>query len=145
MDPYRDGFPHHLPKLSEIEEMLIARVYPVMKTYRLKGGTIGYKGDVLNIEQDIGGLVSSLPQRINQLPVMIVRKQNTNVAVGYKDFRVRRQAIQQWLTFLHANNPLYADINIDFDLLSQLPEDGSVESEVNVIEEKELGQNAENI
>eukprot|EP00957_Ditylum_brightwellii_P005013 382098-Ditylum_brightwellii.AAC.1 len=43
--------------------MLIAQVYPVMKTYCLKGGTISYKGDVLNIEQDIGGLVSSLQKQ----------------------------------------------------------------------------------
>eukprot|EP00957_Ditylum_brightwellii_P086494 6581210-Ditylum_brightwellii.AAC.1 len=28
MGPYQDGFPHHLPKLSEINEMLIACVYP---------------------------------------------------------------------------------------------------------------------
>eukprot|EP00957_Ditylum_brightwellii_P073478 5583634-Ditylum_brightwellii.AAC.1 len=68
-----------------------------------------------------------------------------NVTVGYKDFRVQRQAIQQWLTFLHTNNPLQADINIDFNLLSQLPEDGSVKGEVNVVEEEELGHNAENI
>eukprot|EP00957_Ditylum_brightwellii_P032627 2472883-Ditylum_brightwellii.AAC.1 len=40
MNPYRDGFPHHLPKLSKIGEMLIARVYPVMKTYCLDGGMI---------------------------------------------------------------------------------------------------------
>eukprot|EP00957_Ditylum_brightwellii_P034710 2630999-Ditylum_brightwellii.AAC.1 len=115
-----------------------------MKTYCLKGGWIGYKGDALNIEQDIGGLVSSLSQRINQLLIMIVQK-NTNVTVGYKDFKVRCQAIQQWLTFFHAKNPLYDDINIDFDLLSQLPEDGSIKGEVNVVEEEELGQNEENI
>eukprot|EP00957_Ditylum_brightwellii_P050575 3835116-Ditylum_brightwellii.AAC.1 len=65
-------------------EMLIACMYPVMKTYCLKGGMIGYKGDVFNIGQDIGGLVSSLPQRIDQLSTMIVQKQNTNVTVGYK-------------------------------------------------------------
>eukprot|EP00957_Ditylum_brightwellii_P027092 2048000-Ditylum_brightwellii.AAC.1 len=92
-----------------------------MKSYCLKGCTLGYKGDVLNIEQDIGGLVSSLPQRIHQFPIMI------------------------WLTLLHANNPLCADINIDFDLLSQLLEDGSVEGEVNIVEEEDLGQDAENI
>eukprot|EP00957_Ditylum_brightwellii_P172738 13149728-Ditylum_brightwellii.AAC.1 len=97
MDPYRDRFPHHLPKLSKIKEILIAYVYPVMKTYWLKGGTIGHKGDVLNIEQDIDG------------------------------------------------NPLYADINIDFDLLSQLPKGSSVEGEVNVVGEEELGQDAQNI
>eukprot|EP00957_Ditylum_brightwellii_P169542 12903851-Ditylum_brightwellii.AAC.1 len=54
MDPYQDGFPHHLQKLSKIKEMLIACVYPVMKTCHLKGGMIGYKRDVLSIEQYIG-------------------------------------------------------------------------------------------
>eukprot|EP00957_Ditylum_brightwellii_P164229 12503270-Ditylum_brightwellii.AAC.1 len=72
MNPYQDGFLHHLPKFSEIVEMLITCVYPVMKTYHLKGGTIGYKGDVLDIEQNISGLDSSLLQRVDQLLIMIV-------------------------------------------------------------------------
>eukprot|EP00957_Ditylum_brightwellii_P210511 15365059-Ditylum_brightwellii.AAC.1 len=100
MDPYQDKFPHHFPKLSKNEKMSIACIYPVIKTYQLKGGIIGYKGDVFNIEQGIA---------------------------GYKEFRAQRQAIQQWLTFLQAKNPLYTDISIDVDLLSQLPEDNSVE------------------
>eukprot|EP00957_Ditylum_brightwellii_P123531 9419090-Ditylum_brightwellii.AAC.1 len=58
MDLYQDGFPHHFPKLSKTKEMLIAHLYHVKKTYLLKGGMVGYKGDVLNIEQDISGLVS---------------------------------------------------------------------------------------
>eukprot|EP00957_Ditylum_brightwellii_P003159 240484-Ditylum_brightwellii.AAC.1 len=37
MDPYQDGFLHFLQKLFKIEDMLIAHVYPVMKTYWLKG------------------------------------------------------------------------------------------------------------
>eukprot|EP00957_Ditylum_brightwellii_P165953 12635621-Ditylum_brightwellii.AAC.1 len=95
MDPYQDGFPQHLPKLSETEEMFIACAYPVMKIYCLEGGTVGYKGDMLNIDQDIGRLVSSLLQKINQLPIMVVQKCNMNVTMGYKDFRVQHQAIQQ--------------------------------------------------
>eukprot|EP00957_Ditylum_brightwellii_P187119 14252098-Ditylum_brightwellii.AAC.1 len=87
-------------------------------THCLKGGTIGYKADVFNIEQDI---------------------------VGYKDFRIQCQVIQKLLTFLHASNPLCADINIDFNPLFQLPEDGSIKGEVNVVEEEELRQDAQNI
>eukprot|EP00957_Ditylum_brightwellii_P197670 15059486-Ditylum_brightwellii.AAC.1 len=63
MDPYQDGSPHHLPNFSKTKEMLIALIYSVMKIYWPKGGTVGYKGDVLNIEQDIDGLVSSILQR----------------------------------------------------------------------------------
>eukprot|EP00957_Ditylum_brightwellii_P059556 4522582-Ditylum_brightwellii.AAC.1 len=93
MDPYQDRFLHHLPKLSKIKEMLIVHIYTAMKTYQLKGDMIGYKGGVLNIEQDIGGLVSSSPQRIGQLPIIIVQKQNTNATVGHKDFRFQCQVI----------------------------------------------------
>eukprot|EP00957_Ditylum_brightwellii_P203777 15336185-Ditylum_brightwellii.AAC.1 len=75
INPYQDGFLHHLPKPFKIKEMLIACIYPVMKTYWLKGGTIGYKADILNIERDICGLVSSLLQRINQLPIMSVQNE----------------------------------------------------------------------
>eukprot|EP00957_Ditylum_brightwellii_P011695 883740-Ditylum_brightwellii.AAC.1 len=42
MDPYQDGFTHHLPKLSNIKDMLISCVYPAMKIYWLKGSTIDY-------------------------------------------------------------------------------------------------------
>eukprot|EP00957_Ditylum_brightwellii_P172560 13136858-Ditylum_brightwellii.AAC.1 len=52
--------------------MLIACVYPVMKTYCLKGGMIGYKEDVLKIEQDI----SSWIQRLQSLT-------SSNIAVAY--------------------------------------------------------------
>eukprot|EP00957_Ditylum_brightwellii_P071748 5453952-Ditylum_brightwellii.AAC.1 len=65
MDPYQDGFPYHLPKFFKTKEMLIALVYHVVKTYLLKGGTIGYKDDVHSKEQGIGGLVSSF--RIDKL------------------------------------------------------------------------------
>eukprot|EP00957_Ditylum_brightwellii_P011638 879187-Ditylum_brightwellii.AAC.1 len=76
---------------------------------------------------------------------MIVQKQNTNLTVGYKDFRVRHQAIQQWITFLQANNSLYTGIDIDFDLLSKLSEDGSVKGQVNAAEEEKLRKETQNI
>ena len=54
MDPGHDNIlMHDLPVLTEIEEMFISRVHVVMQAYRLKGGRMGYKGNVLNIEQDV--------------------------------------------------------------------------------------------
>eukprot|EP00957_Ditylum_brightwellii_P062286 4726236-Ditylum_brightwellii.AAC.1 len=61
MDPFANGYPYHLSKLTKIEEMLIARNYPVMWTYHLQGETVRYNGNVLNIKKEIQGLVSSLP------------------------------------------------------------------------------------
>eukprot|EP00957_Ditylum_brightwellii_P133738 10197260-Ditylum_brightwellii.AAC.1 len=74
MDPCQEEFQHHLPKISKIKEMLTACVYPMMKTYWLKGSMIHYKGGDLSIEQDICGSLSSLPQRIDKLSIMIVQK-----------------------------------------------------------------------
>eukprot|EP00957_Ditylum_brightwellii_P091052 6932289-Ditylum_brightwellii.AAC.1 len=118
--------------------MLVDRVYPVMKTYRLEGGTVGYKGNVLNIEQDIKGLVMSLPARVNQLPIIIVRKRNSSSTPGFKDFRVRCQVIKDWLTFLSQHNPHYSDITIDAQALEELPVDGTIERDTMVINEEEL-------
>eukprot|EP00957_Ditylum_brightwellii_P166623 12683316-Ditylum_brightwellii.AAC.1 len=40
--------------------MLNEHIYPVMKTYWLRGGAIGHNVDVINIAQDIGGWVQRL-------------------------------------------------------------------------------------
>ena len=52
MDPFpNDSYPHHLPVLSDVEELMISRAYVVMRVYALKGNIqIGYKDHCLNIE-----------------------------------------------------------------------------------------------
>eukprot|EP00957_Ditylum_brightwellii_P006536 495217-Ditylum_brightwellii.AAC.1 len=115
-----------------MEEMLITCMYPVMKTYWLKGGTIGYKGNVLNIGQDISGLVSSLPQRIDHILIMIVQKQNKNVTARYK---ILQSPMLNYTTVAYLSSSKQPT----------LPEDGSVKGEINAVEEEELGQDAHNI
>ena len=97
MDPFpwkngKGGFPSHLPVLTEIEEMLIARTHVVMKCYRLHDGAVGHKGQVgykgqcLNIDQDTYGFVKdlqeSLPEDPKKVPVVWVRKPKQNTPVG---------------------------------------------------------------
>ena len=50
-----------LPELNNIEEILITRVQPVMKVFKLEKGRIGYNGNVLNIEQDLQPILDKLP------------------------------------------------------------------------------------
>ena len=47
MDP--GSVPAELQGLSEVEELLIARAFPIMSIYRKHGGQRGYKGHVLNL------------------------------------------------------------------------------------------------
>ena len=41
--------PAELQGLSEVEELLIAREFPIMSIYRKHGGQRGYNGHVLNL------------------------------------------------------------------------------------------------
>jgi len=80
--------PNGLQGLTRLEEMLIARVFPVISVYTKPGGQKAYKGHCINFSQVIQELANSLPRYPTELPVMVVSvigKDNT-----YKDFTVRR-------------------------------------------------------
>jgi len=110
--------------------MLIARVHVVMQSYRLSNGIQGFKGHVVNIEQDVSSfsdhLQRALPHLPEDLPATIVRKAHHEIPTRHKDFKVRRGAILTWPEFLKKNHPSYEDTRIDLEHLNCLPLDGSV-------------------
>jgi len=103
----------------------------------MKKGKYSYKGQCLNIEQDVQQLATKLPMAVNDLPVVWIRKQNQATPSGYRDFRVRSWAILHWLQWLKQNNPLYANIEIDMDQIATLPEDGDIIDRVKQVLERE--------
>ncbi len=50
-----------LQGLTQVEEMLISAVMPIMSIYRLPHGQYGYSGHVINLPQDVVSFASSLP------------------------------------------------------------------------------------
>ena len=120
--------PDDLPVLTELEEMFIARIHPVMACYRKRSGHSGMKGHCANVYQDHTEVLNSLPQRVEDLPVYLAARPG-NVASDVIDFApliVRRKVILQW-RWLQENNPLYhkdTGFTIDMDALNALPEDG---------------------
>ena len=119
-DMHPGAVPEYLQNLTQIEEMLIARVSPIMYIYRKHGGQRGYKGHVLNLSQNIQSLLDKLPQAVSKLPVLILRRSGANDT--YSDFTVRRQKVLDALVWLKENNPYYKSITIDFDTIAKLPE-----------------------
>ena len=117
------------PPLNEIEEMLIAQAYPIMKIFRLENGTTAGQGHILNVEQDIRGVEDNVfPPDPFGLPVLVVKRPNTTMSDNLeKVFRVRKVAVRQWLTFLKEHHPEYKDILISDARLNELPDDGSIE------------------
>ena len=69
--------PAELQGLSEVEELLIARAFPIMSNYRKHGGQRGYKGRRTQsaIAQDIQDFLNSLPANMSDLSILVIRKQ----------------------------------------------------------------------
>ena len=116
--------PEPLVGLTQIEEMLIARAFPVMQIYtKPRGGQHAYKGHVITLPNDVQKIANILPRLSSDLPVLIFRfNQNDNQS---KDLIVRRQNVLDALTWLTGkdsmgapNNPLYSDIIIDLKVLN---------------------------
>ena len=114
--------PKELQGLTQIEEMLIARAFPVISVYTKPGGQKAYKGHCINFPQDIQELADTLPRYPKELPIVVITvegKDNTT-----KDLIVRRQRVSMALQWLVKHNPVYKNISIDYTCLSSLPTEG---------------------
>ena len=105
--------------------MLIARIYPLMTVYTVKGGQRKGSKHVINFPQNVSRLAAVLPQIPGDVP-LIVRRSNLNEDQHY-DFRVRRWKVERALRWLKANNKWYRDITISDEHLMQLPLDDNLE------------------
>ncbi|KAM4063873.1 ATP-dependent DNA helicase PIF1 [Hirsutella rhossiliensis] len=123
--------PNELPELSQVEEMLIARVHVHIQVFQYRGQQYKYRGHVINFLRDIGHVYTQLPLLPRELDIIIIRpRDSTNqphvVRQFRRQFRVRQGHIRVWLEHLQLNHPGYRDIIIDAERLSQLPNDGDV-------------------
>ena len=74
-----------LQGLTQVEEMLISAVMPIMSVYRLPQGQFGYSGHVINLPQDVTSFAQSLPRLPSELDVIVVRKEGANQT--HRDFQ----------------------------------------------------------
>ena len=128
MDPKK--MPRHLPKLSTIEEMLIAKAEPLMTIYRLTNGALGHKGHVCTVAQNLGEFCNEFPRKVADLSVVIVKKKVSDAAPTHADFKVNREKVQNWLKWLKENHRSYRNITIDASSLQDLPEEDNVASQL---------------
>ena len=100
-----------LQDLTQVEEMLISAVLPIMSIYRLPHGQYSYSGHVINLPQDVGSFATNLPRLPSELDVIVVRKEGG--VQSHRDFRVRRSVVLRTLQWLVANNIYYRNVHID--------------------------------
>lgn len=148
-----------LAEATQIEEMLIAPVLPLMTVFRVRGGGRACRGHCANFSQDVRTFTRVLPRRTRDVPIVIVRRQvnngssssnnngrptnnnNTDNALEFDDVRINRQRVLKLLAWLAENNPVYRElgIQIDIEAVEALPVDGYAE-DLRVVDEEEEGE-----
>jgi len=111
MDP--GAVPETLQDLTTVEQMLIARVAPVMSVMRLPeycGGQWRFKGHVVCFPPDIQPVITVLP--LVSVDVFVLRSQQSANAVLVCEFRVRRQKVHDALFWLMEHNGYHGDISV---------------------------------
>jgi len=94
----------------------------------LKGGQHAFSGNIINVSQDLQPFVEDLPRLLSNVSFIKVRKlmdADGNDPSNYKDFKVNRRHIVQWLHFLKQYNKYYANIIINLENVNALPENPS--------------------
>lgn len=108
-----------------MEDMLISRVKTYMQVRYTKGRQLCYQDHIINFPQDITEIATKLPRLPEDTDLVIIRREDVDMS-QHIDFTVRRQKVLEALRYKVANDPGYADLEIDDDALSSLPENGSV-------------------
>lgn len=75
--------PPELQGLTQVEEMLISVVMPMMSLYRLLLGQHGYSGHVVNLPQDVSSFVTSLLWLPSDIDVILVHKEGATRILGF--------------------------------------------------------------
>lgn len=106
MDPGEQ--PQCLKVLTQIEEMLIARISPILQVTYARGGQLKYSGHTICFPQDITTIASFLPRRIDDLDIIIVNKEN----IGHQkyNFYVSRSRVYEALQYKINNDPFYKEV-----------------------------------
>ncbi|KAK3921767.1 hypothetical protein KUF71_010943 [Frankliniella fusca] len=128
--------PSELSDLTAIEELLIAMVHPVVQVFRLRGGQFAYSGHVINFFQDVKGFAKILPHSIEDINGVV--KVCCKTKAFHQDFSIRKDKVLQALLWLKTNNPYYSDIEIDNNIINNLPDQFDFEVTDNMEEDDNL-------
>uniref|UniRef100_A0A1X7VA88 DUF6570 domain-containing protein n=1 Tax=Amphimedon queenslandica TaxID=400682 RepID=A0A1X7VA88_AMPQE len=93
-----------LQGLSQAEEMLISAIFTMICIYKLPHEQYGYSRHVINFHQDVQTSATSLPRLAADISVLVIRMEKEQI---HRYFHVRRQVVEEALTWRMVNNILY--------------------------------------
>ena len=96
--------PAHLPELTQVEEMIIARSHVQMLVHRYRGHQYHYSGHCVSFMQNTVKTVDMLPNLPSELDIVVLRPSNRVMEgdLWYQrqfrsDFRVCKGYVITWL------------------------------------------------
>ena len=76
MDP--GDLPPDLPEVTQVEEMLIARVHIFMEVRRVRGQQYKYSGHVVSFLQNVAQVYRQLPRLPRDLDIIMLKPSNSS-------------------------------------------------------------------
>ena len=116
-DMHARDAPQELTCLNPVEQVCVSRLFIRMTCYKIRGFAQFLKGHVITFPQDVSEFISRLPPLPEDLPIIVVTAPGQPVPL-----QANRNKILTAIRWLKANNPWYADVEIDMDALNHYPD-----------------------
>lgn len=84
------------------------------------GAQLHTKGHAINLVNKVTSICNKLPRAPNDTGIVIVRPPSGGVLSGISEFVARPDKVRAALVWLKTHNPLYADVELDEDVLRSL-------------------------
>jgi hypothetical protein len=103
--------------LTQVEQMLIARVHCFVEVRQVRGSQFRYRGHVVNFLNNTGKVYNRLPLLPSDLDIIIIRpagyRRHPKMRKQFrKDFRVRKHVVRRWLEHLKQHYEGYRTIDL---------------------------------
>ena len=117
--------PNTLSELNMLERHLVSPALPFMKMINLiKGSQKGIHGQVVCVKADIENTVNCLPRLPTDESLIRVKLKRRLQYKGHQMCQdINPTKVRNALTWLKANNPLFEDIEVDFEEFNEMQHD----------------------
>ncbi|RIB00232.1 hypothetical protein C2G38_2235069 [Gigaspora rosea] len=82
-----EKFSAELPQLNQDKEMFIAQILPMLTVYKLQGGQLGYRGNVIHFAQDIQKFITKLTRNPSTIDTLNIRKPGQDF-ISFQEFKM---------------------------------------------------------
>ena len=111
--------------LTQVEKQLVAAIISVARIRITASGMKAQEGGQVNIPQSLCEMAKVLPNLPQDCKVMVVTEDVDADLGQFRDLYVSKKRVKNFLELMvRMENPWYRDIEIDYNRIEQLPENG---------------------